>query len=126
MKRLWIGVGILVILVAAGVWSMERMEDIYGDIAGELTQAADVLEDGDWQRADGLLRSAGENWEKNWKFTAAMADHNTLDEIDAGFAQMEVYRLNRAAVPCAAACAHLAQQIAALEEAYDLTWWNLL
>lgn len=125
MKRLWIGLGILLALLVAGIWSMNRMEDIHSGIAAELEQAAAVLVEADWQRGDALLGSACKNWERNRKFTASMADHTTLDEIDAAFAQLEVYRLCREAVPCAAACARLARQIEALEEGGHLNWWNL-
>lgn len=125
MKRLWIGLGILLALLVAGVWSMNRMEEVHSGIATELEQAAMVLREADWQRGDALLGSACKSWEDNRNLTAFMADHTTLDEIDATFAQMEVYRLCRKPVLCAAVCARLARQIEALEEGGHLNWWNL-
>lgn len=126
MRRLWIGLGILIGLLVVGLWSMERMEDIHSVIASELTQAAAVLQEENWSRADALMASARKNWERHWKFTASMADHTTLDEVDGTFAQLEVYRLRREPTACAATCARLAEQVAALEEAYLLNWWNIL
>lgn len=126
MKRLWIGVGILAALVVAGVWMTERMEDVHKDIAAELEQAAEVLQQEDWLRADALMDSARSNWEHHWNFSASVADHTSLDEIDAVFAQLEVYRQHRETTACAAACARLSRQISALEEANRLNWWNLL
>jgi hypothetical protein len=125
MRRLWIGVVILLALLISGLWAAKRMEDIHGSIASELAQAAAVLETENWQRADHLLDSAKRNWESNWKFTASMADHNTLDQIDSAFAQLEVYRLSRNSLLCAATSAQLSQQVAALEEGHNLNWWNL-
>lgn len=126
MKRLWIGLGILLALLAAGLWTTEQMKQIHGGISDRLERTAQVLAQPNWEQADELLASAREEWEQNWKFTASIADHTTLDDIDGAFAEVEVYRLRREDVLCAAACARLAKQVAALEEAYSISWWNVL
>ena len=126
MNRLWIGLGILALLLVPGWWSVEWMERCQSQTAALLEQGASEVAQENWSAADDLLTDAERQWQRHWKFTASLADHTTLDEIDAEFAQLEIYRARRETTLCAAGCVHLAQQIRALEEAYRLTWWNLL
>lgn len=126
MNRFWIGVGLLLALLGAGLWAMFAMDNVQSDISEDLHQSAQAAREGDWVRADELARSAAERWEANWRFSAAMADHTALDEIDSIFAQARAYRENRLAADYAASCARLEKLIEALEEGHDLNWWNLL
>lgn len=126
MKRAWIGAALLVGLLAVGLWSMSAMDRVHSDIADELRRSARAAQQMQWAQADDALEQATEQWQESWKFTAAMADHTALDEIDALFAQAEVYRSSRSQPLYAAACARLAQLVEALQEGHRLTWWNLL
>lgn len=126
MKRLWLGLGLLAGLLAAGLWAMAAMDSTHSSISDHLQQSAQAAQAQHWEQADDLARSAASEWKKSWHFSAAMADHTVLDNIDALFAQAEVYRQNREATAYAAACAHLTQLIDALEESHSLSWWNLL
>lgn len=126
MKRLWIGVGLLAGILILGFWSASAMNDIHTDISQQLTESAQAAQSSHWDRADGLAQQAHENWEDHWQFSAALADHTVLDEIDGLFAQAQVYRHSRDALQYAAVCAQLAKSIDALQEGHRLTWWNLL
>lgn len=126
MKRLWIGIGLLAVILVMGLWSASRLRDIHTGISEDLTNAAAAAQDGQWQQADKLARQAQQKWRDSWNFSAAMADHTVLDEIDGFFAQAEVYRKNRNGVDYAATCARLANAVEALQEGHRLTWWNLL
>lgn len=126
MKRLWIGVGLLVGIVLVSLWTTGRLNRIHTAIAEQLMTSAQAAQAGNWEKADKAAEDASCGWEDSWNFSAALADHTVLDEIDGMFAQSEVYRKNRSAVDYAAICARLAQHIQALQEGHQLSWWNLL
>lgn len=126
MKRLWIGIGILAALLGAGLWAMFSMDHIHSAISEELEQAAQTVQDSGWEEAAALTDSAKEDWETHWRFSAALADHSSIDQIDGLFAQLKVYEDRRDTTSYAAACAQLAQMVSALEEGHRLSWWNLL
>ena len=126
MKRFWIGLGLLLSILAVGLWTTGEMGRIHTAISESLIQSAQAAEDGNWSKADEFAVNAAESWQDNWNFSAALADHTVLDEIDGLFAETEVYRKNRNVVAYAASCARLAEQIDAVQEGHKLSWWNLL
>lgn len=126
MKRIWIGAALLAIILAAGLWTGNRMEKIHTEVAQRLRLCAQAAQAGQWDRADELAREAKDRWEAEWDFTAALADHTLLDEIDGVFEQMEVCRKNRDSLRSAALCAKLAKMVDALQEAHRLNWRNFL
>ena len=89
MKRIWLGIGVLAALIAVGVWSMFAADAIHGDMARQLHQAAYRT---DSRQAFDTSQQVQRQWERYFLFTATMADHTDVDEIDALFAQMEVCR----------------------------------
>ena len=126
MKRLWIGIGLLAAILAVGLWTSLRLGTIHTDISKKLTDSARSAQSGQWDRADELAKAAEDAWEESWNFSAALADHTVLDEIDGFFAQATLYRENREALAYAATCARLSKAVEALQESHRLTWWNLL
>lgn len=126
MKRFWIGLGLLLSILAVGLWTTGEMGRIHTAISESLIQSAQAAQDGQWSEADEFAAKAVEKWKDSWHFSAALTDHTVLDEIDGLFAETEVYRKNRNAVAYAASCARLAEQIHAVQEGHELSWWNLL
>lgn len=126
MKRLWIGVALLVLILAAGLWTGKRMEKAHTQVADRLRLCGQAAQAEQWEQADRLALEAKTHWEQEWDFTAALADHTVLDEIDALMEEMEVCRKSRNALRCAALCAKLARMVDALQEAHRLSWRNLL
>lgn len=125
MKRIWIGIGLLAALLAAGFWSMAAMDTAYSTIADTLRASAEAAQAEHWDTVDKLAESAAENWERKWSLSTALTDHTTLDEIDGLFAQLEVYRVRREVSDYAALCARLASQTDALAESHSLSLKNL-
>ena len=126
MKRLWLGVGILLALMAVNLWAMGYTRQTHQRISGTLEKACEAALAEDWFTAQRLQRQAMEKWEKSWSITAALSDHTELDEIDAGFARLEVYCRDRHATDFAAESGALARQVAALGEGHRLSISNLL
>lgn len=126
MKRLWIGIFFLVALLLGTIAGSLAMDAIHDPISNQLREASDAAQAQDWARADTLTQQAHARWSHYWALTASFADHNPMDDIDALFAELEVYRAQREAVHFAATCAHLSELSRAMEESHNLSLWNLL
>ena len=123
MKRIWIGVGLLLALLVVGLAVMRITDRQLGQVSDTLKQASEAR---DWDRAVALAQKAQKEWKQKWHLMAALADHTDIDTVDSLFAQLEVYQQRSAATHHAAACAQLSEAIHDLEEGHRLTWWNLL
>ena len=126
MKRGWIGAGLLLVMLAGGLLVTWRMDKCHTAISQSLDAAADSALAGDWDSAGTLAQRAKRDWETGWNFSAAFADHEPMEDIDALFSQLGVYGSSRDAVSFAAVCTQLARQVEAMGDAHGLTWWNLL
>lgn len=123
MKRIWIGLGLLGLLLVLGFVTSNKMEHVHTAISHRLEQAVETAV---WEEAAALSQEAEAQWQQHSHFTASLADHEHIDQIDSLFAQLKVYRSNADALSHAATCAYLAESVTALKEAHRLTWWNLL
>lgn len=126
MKRGWIGLGLLLVLLAGGLLGTWGMTACHEPMAEDLEKAAAYALLGDWNRAESLAQTARADWEACWQFTAIFADHAPMEEIDGLFAQLEVYEDVRDAVPFAAVCKELSREVQAMGDAHGLNWWNML
>ena len=126
MKRGWIGLGLLGVLLTAGLLVTGFMGRVHREVSQELEEAARAAGAGNWAEAAEDTRDAYNDWQEHWHFSAAFADHEPMEEIDALFAQLEAYRKTRDAVAFAAVCRQLAKQVEAMGDAHQLNWWNLL
>lgn len=125
MKRSWIGLALLLVLLAAAIAVTVFMTRVHEDISLSLAQASDCAILGDWDNADLFLRRAKRDWTKWAHFRACFASHEPVEEIDSAFAALEIYRLAKDAVTYSASCAALARETAAIGQAHELVWWNL-
>lgn len=126
MNRIRFGTALLVVLLAAGILTAWNMSSRSEEIAGQLDTAARQALEGDMPGAQQTLHRAEAIWKKRWGIHAAVADHDPLEQIDAGFAQLRVYGKSGEDVAFAALCAQLAQQIRAIGEAGSPDWKNIL
>ena len=126
MKRSWIGFILLVGLLVGSLWSARSMVRIHEPIAGKLQQAAQLSMEGNWEKAAVCFREAEENWKKREHFRSCFADHNPVEEIDADFQLLKVCCAARERIAFAGGCLQLARQVAAVGEAHELVWWNLI
>ena len=109
MKRLWVGILLLLVLLAGTLAVTVAMDRIYAPMAEALVA--------------GDLEAAEERYQRWRQLTAAFADHGPMEEMDALFARAEVCgdEQERRAL-----CAELAQRAKAMSNAHSPTWWNLL
>lgn len=126
MKRSWIGVGLLVFLLACGLFITWQMQKIHDPMAEDLKLASDQAEAGQWENAESYVNLAKQKWDRNWGFSAAMADHEPMERINALFSQLEVCGKAREKVSFRLLCAQLQEELEAMGEAHRFIWWNLL
>ena len=126
MKRSWIGLAMLVVLLVIALlvtWGMDR---IHEPIARELELAADCALTGQWEKAQILASSAGTEWEKWAHFRGCFADHSPMEEVDAEFARLMAYSAAGEEAEFAASCSALSKKVKAMGEAHGLSWWNVV
>lgn len=126
MKRMWIGIALMALVLAAGLWVAEVMEQVHYPLAEDLDRAAQLALEEQWDTANVLAVRTEQTWQKKRPVTAAFAEHEPLENIDALFAQLEVYAVTRDAPSFSAACVYLARQLEALGECHSFTIFNLL
>ncbi len=126
MKRSWIGFALLAVLLLGGILATRKMVAIHEPIGVKLQQAAQYALEDHWERADSLFREAETSW-KTWEhFRSCFADHNPVEEIDGEFEMLGVFCSIRDGAAFAGGCRELARKVAAVGEAHQLVWWNLL
>ena len=125
MRRFWIGVGLLGALLALGIWGSGRLRRSHMPSAADLDNAAACAMAEDWIRADGLTERARNTWEQSLRLTAAMHHQAPLEEIDALFRELEIYRAREETAAYCALCVHLSQLLKDLGNSGRFTWWNL-
>lgn len=126
MKRLWIGIFILIFLLGAGIGITVFADTIHTGISESLEQAGDAALAGDWDTAQSLASKAKEKWEAYRSGTAAIADHEPMEEIDSLLSQLEVYLQTRQQVAFSVCCKALSVLTQAIAEAQAVNWWSLL
>ena len=126
MKRFWLGLGLLLALMAVGLTLSCRMSRIHEPLAQKLTRAAEAARVSDLSEANQWLEEAWQDWENNRNFSAAVTDHGPMEEIEGLFAAAGYYGLTGDEEEMAAACGRLAALTQAMAESHTLSWWNLL
>ena len=126
MARGYIGLGILIVFLVLGIGVSMVMHNAHQPACQLLNQAADLTLSGDFEGAVPLAMAAKSRWETAWNGTAVVADHGPMDDVDALFAEMEIYAKTGEVPHFAACCRELAQRVEAVSEAHRFSWWNLL
>ncbi len=125
-KRFYLGIGILVVFLVLGIGIHMAMDRLHTPAEKALEQACDLALRGDMVQAEALAHQAKQDWEKFWHFSASVADHTPMDEIDQMFAEMEVYAQAGEVPHFAACCAQLGRLISSMADAHRPNWWNFL
>lgn len=126
MRRSWIGLFLLLVLLGLGITATWSMAEIHEPIADELEQAAESCLVKNWGKAAFHTAKARRNWEKWELLRAALTDHDPTEEIDALFATLEIYGSCREEVAFAALAREMAEKIEAIGDAHSLIWKNIL
>ena len=126
MKRLFLGIGILLTLFGGGTVICQALEGIHEPIAAYLQQATNAALSENWASAQDLLEHAAVRWEHFRHFIAAFSDHTPMDEVDGLFRELRIYGRLQEMPHFTALCAHIQECIQSFRESHQLSWWNLL
>ncbi len=126
MKRLYFGFGLLILMLVTGIVITARFSALHAPLAQQLRQAQNAAEAGSWEQARALTEDARTQWENSRHFTAAVADHEPMEQMDSLFARLTVLARLENAEAFAADCAELARLATSMAHSQQLFWWNLL
>ena len=126
MKRLQIGIGVLLVLLISGITVSWFMANMHRPLARQLQQAAQAAMAEDWPSALAQAGNARQSWVDRQHLVAAFADHTPMDALEGLFAELEIYAQAREKEHFAATCVQLAQLAEAMADSHSPTWWNLL
>ena len=125
MTRLWIGIGLLLALLAAGIWLYMGLSPFHEELAVNLDRAAELAMEGDWENAQAIAESSRKVWQSRQKLTAAFIDHEPLERAQALFSEMALMKPEQYR-EFSSVCVHLAQTCRSISEPLKLNWWSLL
>ena len=123
MKRMWIGVGLLAVLLAAGMLTGTLLEKWVNRDVQRLEQAGAAAQNEAWIEAETLTKQVREDWRRRKWVAEMFTDHEKLGEIDTAFAQLKVYRHTDAAA-YSAACTAIAQDLQSIAKNQTISWRN--
>lgn len=123
MKRSWIGLGLLVLLLILGLVTGGVMDRVHRSISWELEDAANLAMVGLWQRAEEQANHAQADWEKWSGLRDSLADHAPTEEAEGIFAQLSVFAAEKD-LHFAALCRELSRKVRAVGEAHGLSAWD--
>ena len=126
MKRLWIGILAVTVLLVGGIWASLGLLSVHNRLSGQLYEAAIAAQKDDMAKARELMADAEKYWEKHRAFTAAFSDHEPIEQIDQLFARARICREMGLSAQYALICAELSEVSSAIGEGLKLNWWNLL
>lgn len=126
MGRLWIGIGILVILLAMGILLLWGSGVFFEELSQDLEKAGELALAGNWQAAGEKAEKSREKWEQYHRFWASFTDHEPVEQMQALFSQLELYRARQLEVDFAAVCRNLVHLAEAIDESHSLRWWSVL
>lgn len=126
MRRFWIGIVLLTLLLALSILTSLLMPRLHAPIYRQLDAVSQAAQEKDWERCRSLTEDAYHGWLRCRRFTASVADHAPMEAIDSGFAQTLAFLEQGEWAEFAAACASLARSVQAMAESHSMLWWNFL
>ena len=126
MSRLWIGIGLLVTLLAMGIGLLWGSAVFFEDFSEEIEQAGELALAGNWTEAEKKAEKCRAKWEQYHRFWASFTDHEPVEQVQNLFSQLEVYRMRRLEVDFATVCRNLSHVAEAIDESHGLRWWSVL
>ncbi len=126
MKRLWIGILFLAVMLAGGAGIRLGMESLQQEISQQLDSASQQALEGELSQAKARAQEAQRLWEKYRDLVAAVTDHGPMEEMDTLFSQLPIFEKADSAMNYAAVCSELSMLMQAIGENQALHWWGVL
>ena len=125
MTRFWIGVGLLLVLLAGGIALWLGVVPFHNELARDLDRAAELAISGSWEQAQSLALAARNRWHLRQDGIAAVTDHEPMEQMHALFRELSALGPEQA-VDFACVCVQLSQTARAIGETQALKWWGVL
>ncbi len=126
MKRLWIGVGFLVALLAGSLFLLTFSVGFCREFSETLDDACALALEENWPSATEKADNCYKNWKKQQHLLAAFTDHEPIEQVDSLFSQLALYGEKRMSVEFASVCRQLRHCAKAIDESHSLKWWTIL
>lgn len=123
MNYFALGAGILAVILILALCSMFLLYHQTENIATLLEQA---MQEPDRTQAVALAVQAKNNWENRYGLIATFIDHNELDEISTGFAEMDSWARLDDEDEFYCVCNRLANQVRHIYQAELPTYYNIM
>lgn len=125
MKRVVFGVILLAALLVLGFVSQSFMVNAHQNSAFLLERAGLEALDDNWDMAQLLYNRAKRNWDKEYHLSAALADHDPMEDVDSLYAQLGIFAQQQETTHFAALCMETAKRLQAMADAHVLSWWSV-
>lgn len=126
MKRLWIGIIVLSLLLATGLGAAYLLDRSVSPIRETLTQAVSAALSERADQANDLISQAETQWVRSRKWTTILVEQDILEEAAFLFAEAKIYGLTGEHPQLAATCARLAELMDAIAQSHQTIWQNVL
>ena len=124
MRRVWLGAGLLAILLTLGLLTGAAMKASVCPDTEDLTAAAEAARRGDWEQAKALTVQVRADWEQMKWAAEMLSDHETLGQIDTAFAQLSACEYADP-VGYATLCTAIAQDLQSVVKNHICSWQNI-
>lgn len=125
MKRLWIAVGILAVLLAGTLGNAWYARAFTEQLTGQLREAQEQASKGDWERAASLSQKVFQSWQSHRAYLHVLMRHSDADQILCSFRALEQYLALEEPDQYTAANAELITQLELLSEMEQPSWINI-
>ena len=125
-KHFYLGLTILILLLALGIGTTVAMQSIHKPVESALSKAADLAMADKLDEALSMAQKAYARWQKYHSVTASFADHSPMDDTDTLFQEMLVYGQTKEVPHFIACCQQLAILTEAMYDAHVFSLKNLL
>lgn len=127
MKRLWIAIGIIVIMSGGALVNVFCLDLMTRDLSATLSLAQTAAEDEDWQRAAQLTQQACDDFDRRSFYLHITLRHEDIDAIEISFQEALQFLTHQEQVgEYTATNARLITQLGLLSEAEQPTLKNIL
>ena len=126
MKRLWIAVAVLLVLLGSTLGNSWYIGHTVSGFVEQLTAAHKQAASDNWERAAQLTQQVVDHWQRHDFYFHVMLPHADIDQIHLTFQEVEEYLELEEADQYNAASAKLITQLGLLAEMEQLNLKNIL
>lgn len=127
MKQIWIAAAVLILLLAAALWSGLYLAQFTDSLTSTLYQAQGMVEKGSWEDAARVTENAQRRFQDRSFYLHVTLRHNDIDAVETSFREVEQLLSHRERLgEYAAANARLITQLELLAESEHPSLHNIL